>query len=226
MTMSLAAIRRYPVKSMGGEALTRVALDDRGLVGDRWFAVVDGEGKLSSGKNSRRFRRRDAVFDYAARSDGAQVLVTRGEAQWEVGSSALDAELSQAMQAPVRVLPEQDVPHFDDGAVSLIGTATLAWFVERGIDADPRRLRANLLIHTDEPFVEESWLGGEVSIGNVLLRIVDRLPRCRMIDIDQDGATAEGEWLKLLGAERETCAAVYADVVRGGEVSLGDPVTR
>ena len=65
-------IRRYPVKSMAGESLDEVDLEPRGVVGDRWYAVVDGDGKLASGKHSHRFRRRDAVFDFAARttSDG------------------------------------------------------------------------------------------------------------------------------------------------------------
>ena len=45
-------IRRYPVKSMAGESLPTVEVDARGLVGDRWYAVVDGDGKLSSGKHS------------------------------------------------------------------------------------------------------------------------------------------------------------------------------
>ena len=67
---TVPAIRRYPVKSMGGEALERVELDARGLVGDRAYAVVDGDGKLSSGKDSRRFRRRDQVFSYAADDGG------------------------------------------------------------------------------------------------------------------------------------------------------------
>lgn len=225
MTISLAAIRRYPVKSMGGEELSRVALDPRGIAGDRWFAVVDADGKLSSGKNSRRFRRRDAIFDYAAHTDGEQVVVTRDGARWRAGSEELDAELSTAMGAEVRMLAEQATPHFDDGPVSVIGTATLAWCAERGIDADPRRLRANLVLDTTEPFVEEGWLGREISLGAAVLRIVDRLPRCRMIDIDQDGATARGEWLKLLGAERDACAAVYADVVRPGALVVGDPLT-
>lgn len=220
--MSLAAIRRYPVKSMGGEALSQAVVESRGLAGDRWFAVVDADGKLSSGKDTRRFRRRDAVFDYTARTDGDRVVVSRDGGQWSVGDSELDADLSRAMGAAVRVLPEGAVDHFDEGPVSLIGTATLAWSAERGIEADPRRLRANLVIETDEPFVEESWVGGEVSIGGVVLRIVDRLPRCRMIDLDQDGAAASGGWLKLLGAERETCAAVYADVVRPGLLAVGD----
>src|SRR3546814_16970820 len=68
MQIKVAALRRYPVKSMGGEALDSVALDPRGLVGDRWFAVEDEDGHFASGKNSRRFRRRDPVFSYSART--------------------------------------------------------------------------------------------------------------------------------------------------------------
>ena len=58
-------IRRYPVKSMAGESLRSVEIDARGLVGDRWYAVVDGDGKLSSGKHSARFRRRDLAASMA-----------------------------------------------------------------------------------------------------------------------------------------------------------------
>ncbi|WP_297734344.1 MOSC N-terminal beta barrel domain-containing protein [Nocardioides sp.] len=38
--MHLVALRRYPVKSMGGERLDAVEVDRRGLVGDRVNAVV------------------------------------------------------------------------------------------------------------------------------------------------------------------------------------------
>jgi uncharacterized protein YcbX len=54
----LREIRRYPVKAMGGESLDSVQVEARGVLGDRRYAVVDGDGKLASGKHSRRFRRR------------------------------------------------------------------------------------------------------------------------------------------------------------------------
>lgn len=225
MTMQVGTIRRYPVKSMGGEHLKSVALDDRGLVGDRWFAVIDADGHLASGKNSRRFRRRDAVFEYAARTVSEDVLVSGAAGEWTVGDPALDAHLSDAMCASVRVLPERSTPHQDAGSVSLVGTATLDWFArEWGIDADPRRLRVNLVVETDEPFVEETWVDRRVTIGGVTLLVVDRVPRCRMIDLAQDGATGEGRWLKPLAAERQQCAAMYADVLTPGEIRVGDVV--
>lgn len=225
--MHLTSIRRYPVKSMGGESLDTVEVDARGLVGDRWFAVVDGDGKLASGKSSRRFRRRDAVFDHRARTlpDG-EVEVTDGVAAWLVGSTDLDVALSASMGAQVRVEPEVATPHQDGGQVSLVGTATLHWFArEWGVDADPRRLRVNLVVETDEPFVEEGWVAHRLTIGSTVLTVDAKVPRCRMIDLAQDSAAARERWLTRLTAERDMCAAVYLDVTKPGSMRVGDEVT-
>lgn len=226
MTMTLSSIRRYPVKSMGGEDLNTVEIDDRGLAGDRWYAVVDGDGRLASGKSSRRFRRRDAVFDHSARTlPTGEVQVSDGTRTWAVGETELDEALGRAMGAPVRVLPEGSTPHQDAGQVSLVGSATLEWFRrEWDVDADPRRLRANLVVATDEPFIEERWVAHRVHIGTAVLTVDARIDRCRMIDLAQDGATASRPWLGRLGRERDMCAAVYLDVTRPGTVRAGDEV--
>ena len=224
MTPRVIAIRRYPVKSMAGEALDEAEVDARGLVGDRWFAVEDSDGRLASGKNSRRFRRRDAIFEHRAETlpDGS-ILVSRGSNSWRVGDDDLDVELSRAMDAPVHVLPEADVPHQDMGAVSLVGSASLAWCARHlKVNADPRRLRVNLVLETEVPFIEETWAGQELVIADTVLRVSQRVPRCRMIDIDQDGARGGDRWLSHLGREREACLAMYADVVTPGRIRLGD----
>lgn len=222
----MVSLRRYPVKAMGGEALDRVELDARGLVGDRWYAVEDEAGHFASGKDTRRFRRRDAVFDYAARTDGGAVVVSGPEGSWRVGDAELDGVLTARMGPGVRALPERDVPHQDMGSVSLVGTATLQWCAERwGVSADPRRLRVNVLLDTSEPFVEETWVGRRLALGETVLDVVERVPRCRMVDLDQDGAVAHGRWLKPLAAERGMCLAVYADVLRPDVISVGDAVT-
>lgn len=225
--MRVVSLRRYPVKSMGGEPLAAVALDERGLSGDRWYAVEDEAGHFASGKNTTRFRRRDQVFDYAATiTDAGEVAVTGEAGVWKVGDPALDDELSQAMGVAVRVTPETAVPHQDMGGVSLIGTATLAWCAERwGITPDPRRLRVNIVFSSDQPFIEETWVGRTVSVGGANLRVVERIPRCRMVDIDQDGVVADGRWLKPLAEERDMCLAMYADVSATGVISVGDSLT-
>jgi uncharacterized protein YcbX len=222
--LDLLALRRYPVKAMAGESLTSVALDRRGLVGDRWFAVVDAEGGLASHKTSRRFRRRDAIVCYRAATgrDGV-VRVSRNGGTWSVGERALDDDLTATLGARVAIRPEAAVPHQDGGAVSLVGSATLRWCQERwGVDADPRRLRVNLVVETSEPFEEESWLGRTVEVGDAALRVVQRIERCRTIDLAQDGLDTTTAWLRPLGAERDLQLAVYADVVRPGTLEVVD----
>lgn len=212
---------------MGGEALDSVRLDARGLDGDRWYAVQDADGRLASGKNTRRFRRRDEVFAYVAMtSPGGGITVSGADRTWPVEDPELAAELTRSMGTSVSVVPESGVPHQDAGAVSIVGTATLAWCAaEWGIDADPRRLRANVLVETDEPFVEEEWRGQQVTLGDAGLRVVGRVERCRTIDLAQDGTSAEGRWLAPLTQARDMCVAVYADVDVPGTIRVGDAVT-
>lgn len=220
----LHEVRRYPVKAMGGESLDSVELERRGLVGDRAYAVVDGDGKLATGKHSKRFRRRDEVFEFASRTTPEGVRVTGRGTEYVVPGDDLDAALSDAMGDQVRVLPETTTPYFDAGHVSLVGSASLDWCGERlGVDADRRRIRPNLVLETDEPFVEESW-AGLIQIGGVRLTPVERIERCRMIDIAQEGLGREGGWLKALTETRDMSLGIYLDVARPGTLRVGDEV--
>lgn len=223
--MNVVEIRRYPVKAMAGESLDSVLLDARGLVGDRRFAVLDDDGRMATGKDSRRFRRRDAVFDFRASTVDEGVRVEGRGGSWLVGDSALDEALTASMGAHVLVTPEGDVSYYDASPVSLVGTASLAWCREHlGVDGDPRRLRMNLLVDTDEPFVEDTWVGRIVRTGGVQLCVAEPTERCRMVDIAQEGLPAQPGWLKALGAERHLCLGVYAEVVAPGRLAVGDAV--
>jgi uncharacterized protein len=55
---TVAALWRYPVKSMLGERLDTAVIGDRGLAGDRAYALIDVEsGNVVSAKNPRRWAR-------------------------------------------------------------------------------------------------------------------------------------------------------------------------
>ena len=74
MTGSVAALWRYPVKSMLGEELDATAIDEDGLLGDRAYALVDGaDGKIVSAKNPRKWER---LFACSAAFD---TVLTTGE---------------------------------------------------------------------------------------------------------------------------------------------------
>lgn len=55
---TIASLHRYPIKSMMGEELEAVEVTERGIVGDRGYALVDTEtGKVVSAKNPRKWAR-------------------------------------------------------------------------------------------------------------------------------------------------------------------------
>lgn len=227
--MELIGIRRYPVKAMAGESLTQCEVSRRGLRDDRWYAVTDAEGHVATGKNSRRFRRHDEVFEYGARMVGpdSEVEVYRHDATagpWMAGAPDLDEHLSTRMGEPMQLRVEADVQHMDDSPVSLIGTASLDWFAAHcGLTVDERRLRANLVVGTGEPFEEETWT--RVRVGDLDFDVVKRTTRCRMVDLAQNHLTDTLALLKVLGAEREAKLGVYLTPHSTGTVRVGDAVS-
>lgn len=52
---TVAAVRRYPVKSVLGEALASVMVTYAGLSGDRSHAVLDETGAIGSVKHPRKW---------------------------------------------------------------------------------------------------------------------------------------------------------------------------
>ena len=63
-TASVVGLWRYPVKSMMGEELNASEVTERGLLGDRQFAVVDrSTGKVGGAKNPRKWGN---FFDFRA----------------------------------------------------------------------------------------------------------------------------------------------------------------
>jgi uncharacterized protein len=61
---SIASMRRYPVKSMQGEELDAVSVTERGLLGDRRYALLDVEtGKIASAKNPKKW---PGMFEFRA----------------------------------------------------------------------------------------------------------------------------------------------------------------
>jgi uncharacterized protein len=61
---SVVSLWRYPVKSMMGEELNAAEVTERGLLGDRAYALVDSsDGKVVSAKNPRKWSQ---LFDFRA----------------------------------------------------------------------------------------------------------------------------------------------------------------
>jgi uncharacterized protein YcbX len=139
--------------------------------------------------------------------------------------------VGEILGRPVTLAPEATVPHHDEGPVSLITTASLRRLTELstgepdGVDIDPLRFRANLLI--DVPgggFAEDDWFGRRLKIGpHVVLRVVRPLTRCVMIDMAQDRVGERNDLLKTLAEHHALTFGVFATVERPGQIAVGDP---
>ena len=226
--MHVAALTRYPVKSVVGEALTAVNVDRRGVEGDRLWAVRDADGKLGSGKSSRRFRKMDGLLSLSASYAGATPVVAFPDGTSTRGDDpAVHERLSAHVGRAVRLAREDDVPHFDEADLHLLTTSSLARISElHGSPVDARRARANLLVDngTDAGFDEDDWVGRTVRIGDVELRILRPMERCVMVTMPQIGLPEARGLLARIGAANETNLGLVAEVVAPGRMRVGDPV--
>jgi uncharacterized protein YcbX len=225
----VVALQRFPVKSMGVEALSVVEVGRVGLVGDREWAVYGLDGKLASGKHSRRFRRMDPVFELLARRLDDETVVTLPDgSSVTAGTPEADEALSVHFGEPVTVRRETEVPHQDAATFSLVGTATLVELGRHegdGRPLDPRHLRANVVVETEQPYVEEAWIDHEVTVGTVRLRLTEGIERCRMVGVAQVGLAERPGMLRAISDHHDLTAGVYGVVLEPGRVAVGDPVT-
>ena len=226
---SVAALTRFPVKSMIGEDLTSLELEPRGVVGDRVWAVYTADGGIGSGKTSRRFRRIDGLLNYRSWTDDGRVLVEGPDgAVLVVAEPATDAALSWALGLPLTLRLEGAVPHYDDSPVHLVTTASLRGLGSLlGEPVDPRRFRANVVVDVPgNAFAEDEWAGRELAIGrDVVVRIGPGMPRCVMVSAEQRDLPADSRVLKSIGTRPGVEFGSMVDVVSGGVIREGDPVT-
>jgi uncharacterized protein len=232
---TVAELWRYPVKSMRGERRDTLAIDERGVAGDRLYAVRDAAGKLGSGKNSRRFRRMDGLAWLRARYDprpgheGDAPIITFPDGREVRGDDErVHDDLRRALDRPdVTLVREQAVAHHDQDPLHIVTDASLAWLAAAvpGTVADARRLRPNLVIRTGRAPgpIEDAWAGRTARIGGeVVIEFTERTERCEMVNAAQEGLTRSGRVLKAIADGNDLTLGVYARVVRGGTVAPGD----
>jgi uncharacterized protein YcbX len=220
---------RYPVKSMGEEALDAVDVDWNGLAGDRRWAFVR-DGLQRSGfpwltiREQPRLGHHRAVFADPSRPDASRTIVrTPDGAEFDV----TDPELAARLGGGVRVM-KNDVGLFDAMPLSVLTTSSLAGLGALvGRELDVRRFRPNVLIEPagDEPFAEDAWVGATLALGGVRMRVDQPDRRCVMINVDPVTTERDPSVLKAVAQQRDACFGVYGSTVTPGRVAIGDPVT-
>jgi uncharacterized protein len=148
-----------------------------------------------------------------------------------------NAVLSEAAGEPVRLVraSEPDAGH-DRHPVTLLGEESVAELARqcgtRPVDA--RRFRMLISFSGLPAHVEDRWQGRLIEAGEALLRAGGPVPRCAATTRDPDRGTRDLPTIRMIRSYRGVQASefgrgvnfgIYADVVREGDVRVGDPLT-
>jgi uncharacterized protein YcbX len=212
----IGALWRYPVKSLQGEALRNATVGSSGIVGDRAWGVRDvTSGAVLSAKREPR------LMLAGAEAAGEGVLVTLpGEAP--VAGAAADRLLSDWLGRAVRLDraggqgADANFAYVDEAHLHLVAAAELG-------DWDPRRFRANVLIHGLADLDE--LVGERLRLGSTVVEVDKRTKRCAMPTMAQPGIAKDVGVLRTLARERDLRLGVYARVVSAGRLDLGASIT-
>jgi hypothetical protein len=231
--MKVAALWRYPVKSLQGERVTTSHVDRRGLDGDRRWAIVD----VASGYTLTARRVPELLYASAAIDPDGDVRITL-----EHGAVVRsDAELSDWLGRRVELvtagqrggLYETPVDPEDEGGawrqwrgpggafhdsartqVSIVSTTSVG-------EWDPRRFRANVVVDAGG---EDDLVGSTLSVGSAQLEIVKRIDRCVVVTRAQPGIARDLDVWRRLRQDRDACIGVAATVSTPGTIAVGDEI--
>jgi hypothetical protein len=224
----VAALWRYPVKSMAAEELPHVEASWHGFAGDRRWAFIR-DGHVRSGFPWLTIRERPEMARYRPRfaepdRPNASPTLVRTPAGHEL--DAADPALAAELGPGVRVI-KQDRGVFDTMPLSLLTTQTLAGLSQlTGADLGAGRFRPNLLVEATSggDFPEDTWVGRVLRIGGLRMRVDQRDKRCVMVTIDPVTLARTPAILRAIARERDTRLGVYGSTVEPGRVAVGDPV--
>jgi hypothetical protein len=222
----IAALFRYPVKSMRGEPLDAATLGWHGLDGDRRYAVRRLEERsgfpwLTASKLPSLILYAPAVPTHVRTPEGEE-LPLLGE--------ALAADIGRRLGSPVELM---QLRHgiFDEASLSVITSDTVNEVLRAaGCDGDARRFRPNVLLRSTRavPFEEDGWVGGVLTFGEgddaPAVSVTLRDERCAIVNFDPDGGSPSPEVLKAAVRANDNHAGVYGTVTRVGRLTVGQRV--
>ena len=247
----IQGIYRYPVKGLSPEALARTELSPGKTVPcDRMYAIENGPIGFDPAvpkyfpkirflmlmKNARLAELRTA-FDETShvltvRSENREA--TRGDLRTSEGRASIERFFAEFCADELRGPPKVIQGHghsFSDVAkkvVSIINLASVSALEDvTGVPVHPLRFRANLYVEGWPAWHEFELLNHEIAIGpNVRAKVVKRIVRCAATEVDPDTGIRDLPIPRtIMDTYGHADCGVYAEVIEGGEIAVGDAVT-
>ena len=245
----------YPVKGLNAQSLDHVQLEpNRGFPFDRVFGYArhdsgfDPNNPKPLPKSRFVVLARDAVLaTLDTRYDpttGVLTLVNdETNSSFDINSSEGWAGAARLVGKHVGLISDKyptlhasDPHRFTDvsvdstemmNAVSLINADSVEYFAaQTGADINVARFRGNIVFSGIPAMTEMDWVGREIAIGDSLLRVLRRTKRCAATQVNLATGKRDHDVPKMLRDYfGHSDMGIYAEVIAGGPVCVGDTLT-
>ncbi len=251
--MQVVSVGFAPVKGTRHTAYDAITLDAHGPVGDRAFCLIGADNHKVLKTVPHR-----ALLAVTSRWDGSTLELELPSGETAAGEpvpsgetvtceywgrtvthALTDGPHSDLLSAHLGKAVRLTIPPRGGGVygapVSILNLASLRDLGERTGRTDlpdtAARFRMTMVVDTgDEPYVEETWVGRELQLGETVVKVEAPVARCGVIDLDPVTGEKDGSLLKALAGYRphtggEPWLGVDARVLTPGVVRPGDAVT-
>lgn len=249
MTAVLAQIWRHPVKAHGRERLTETAVaPGRALPLDRAWAVAHERSHFDPEApawvpcaNFTRAVSRPLLQAVTCTTDPSAPAITFRHPErpdltiWpdtpEDAAAFIDWVRPISQEGglmPAALVKAEGVAMTDSDfpSISLINLASHRAVAETvGRDLSPLRWRGNFLVEGLEPWVEASWIGKTLHIGDIAFEVAEPITRCRMTEANPGTGRRDADTLGALqdGFGHQDCG-IYLRALTGGTLREGAPL--
>lgn len=242
--MNVDSLWRHPIKSHGREALTSVRLHaGRAMPWDRVWAVAHDAAKAKPGAwapcvNFSRVSKAPNLMAITAVLDETtgQLTLSHPERpdltfdpdkdpgaliEWTAPLVPQDRALpDHIMRLDGRGYTDSDFP-----SVTLCNHAShRAVEGQLGQELSIHRWRGNIWFDSDAPWVEFDWIGRDIQIGSAIVRPRERTDRCLATTTNPETGRRDADTLAALATFGHKDFSVRCEVLRSGDVQIGDTV--
>ena len=252
--MRIVRLAIAPVKGLGLVHPDQAVLSRTGVLNDRRFYLVDPEGRLVNNKTcgelmqvrpdvSPQADRLTLAFPSGETVGGEVVLGGAVETSFygrPVTGRYVDGPWSDAISEhagrSLRIVRTDSPGAAIDRThvVSLISDGALAALARRaGVDrVDGRRFRMTIELEGGDDHEEDSWIGGQVEVGEARIQVAGPVGRCVVTTRNPDTGESDLDTLGVLAGYRTLRegksfgCGVCGDVLDEGTIRVGDSLVR
>ncbi|SDW80411.1 hypothetical protein SAMN05444358_1011805 [Ruegeria halocynthiae] len=242
MSGSVTSLWRHPIKSHGRESLEEVTvIPGQTMPGDRVWAVAHEASKADGSKwvpcaNFSRGSKAPKLAAISARLDRDTLTLNHPERpqlsfdpetqqgvflEWVKPLMPADrAASARIIRVPGRGMTDSDFP-----SISLSNMASHRAVEEKLTQSlSIGRWRNNVWFDGLPAWGEFDWLGREIQIGEAVFGIRERITRCLATTANPETGERDADTLGALNSWDHQDFGVYAEVIRGGALRVGDGV--